>query len=93
MPEANTVKFRYDPVDSTLYLDQSRIEFYMERLDGVRDRLFEMCEECNVTRQIEGEIEFTDDAETPPRVSELGYVGHWANPQKNPELPDEITLD
>lgn len=81
MPEVNRVPFKFDPVRSDLYLDSFRRHFYMERVDDVVDTLSTLCVDIGVAYEIEGEVKFTDDDDSPPEIRDLRY----SNPTRRRE--------
>lgn len=93
MAEKNTVAFKYNPVDGSLYLDGFRVQFYTERLDDIKDTLQYLQFAFRFVREIEGEIEFIDRPDIAPRILGLRYSSHQDRASRGEPCPDtEVTL-
>lgn len=73
MPQANVVKFRYEPLSDDLYIDSFRSMFYTERLIDVTDTLQYLCSAFDVAAEVEGEVKFIDTDGEPPELRDLRY--------------------
>jgi hypothetical protein len=75
MPEINCVPFVYEPIPGNLFLDHFRSNFYMERLDEVKDELQTITtNEPKVARPIEGTVKFSDADGKPPIIRGVRYL-------------------